>query len=67
MDTPHYVIDSGVENAIKAIGQSLIDRAKDIANDCEGVESISIYALLTPSDTVSFEVFKKYVAKFKEV
>lgn len=52
--------------AIKNIGQDLIDRAEDITNDIEGVQSISIYANITPLEIVNFDITKNYVTKFKK-
>lgn len=49
-------------NAIKSIGQSLINRADDICNDLNRVSSITIYALMTPSEVVNFDITKNYDA-----
>lgn len=50
--------------AIKSIGQDLIDKAEEISNDIEGVASITIYANITPLETVNFDVTKNYATKF---
>ena len=49
-------------NGIKAIGQSLINRADDICNDLNLVRSITIYAHMTPSEVVNFDITKNYDA-----
>ena len=38
------------EKALIAIGQSIIDRAKDISNDLDRVRSITIHAELNPDE-----------------
>lgn len=48
--------------AIKAIGQSLINRADDICNDLNRVSSITIYARMTPLEVVNFDITKNYDA-----
>ena len=55
-----------VKKSIIAIGQSLIEKAEDIARDCENVTSISIYAKLDPTEIVNFDVTKNYYATYKE-
>ncbi len=47
--------------AIKSIGQNLIDRAEDICNDLHRVSNITIYANITPSEIVNFDVTKNYI------
>lgn len=49
-------------NAIKAIGESLINRAEDICNDLNRVRSITIYAHIIPSECVNFDITKNYDA-----
>lgn len=49
-------------NAIKAIGQGLINRADDICNDLNRVRSITIYAHITPEEIVNFDITKNYDA-----
>lgn len=51
--------------AIKSIGQELIKRAEDISNDIERVQSISIYANITPLEIVNFDITKNYITEFK--
>lgn len=51
-----------LEKAIKAIGQELINRAKDISNDINKVNSIEIRALITPTEIVNFDITKNYTA-----
>lgn len=55
-----------VKKSIIAIGQSLIEKADDIARDCENVASISIYANLNPTEIVNFDVTKNYYATYQE-
>lgn len=62
------LIPTGKENvnkSIKAIGQELIRRADDIANDINKVSSITINAVLTPDEIVNFDVTKNYIAEFE--
>ena len=47
--------------AIKSIGQDLINKAEDITNDID-----SIYANINPLEVVSFDVTKNYVVKFQK-
>lgn len=51
----------GLEKSIKAIGQSLINRAEDIAKDTR-VFSLIIHAELNPSEIVIFDITKTYSA-----
>lgn len=51
-----------LEKAIKAIGEGLINRAKDISNDIDKVNSIEIKALITPTEIVNFDITKNYTA-----
>lgn len=63
------LIPTGKENvkeSIIAIGQELIKRASDIANDLKLVTNIEIYANLTPHEVTNFDITKKYVATFEE-
>lgn len=46
---------------IKGIGQSLINRAEDIANDTK-VRSITIHAELKPREVVTINITKEYYA-----
>ena len=50
------------KNGIIAIGQELIKRAEDITKDLERVNSITIYAHLSPDEVVNFEITKNYIA-----
>ena len=54
---------STVKDAITAIGQSLIERAEDIAKDVEKVSTINIYANIVNGEIVSFDVTKNYIAE----
>ncbi len=53
--------------AIKEIGQELINRAEDISNDVEGVQSINIQVSIIPNEIVNVNVTKNYVVGFKKV
>lgn len=55
-----------VNKAIKAIGQELIIRADDISNDIDKVNTITINAILTPTEIVNFDITKNYIATFEE-
>lgn len=50
--------------AIKEIGQELIDKAEDIANDVKNVTSIKIEANITADEIVVVNVTKQYAPKF---
>ena len=54
------------EKALIAIGQSIIDRAKDISNDLDKVNSITIHAELNPAEITTFDITKNYIATLTE-
>lgn len=58
----HITTKDGVEKCIKAIGQSLIEKAEDIAKDIKGVSSITIFAEINPQEVINFDVTKNYYA-----
>ena len=55
-----------VKNGLIALGQELIRRAEDISNDVKGVNTITVYALLNPSEIVNFDITKNYIAFLEE-
>ena len=55
-----------VKNGIIAIGQELIKRAEDISNDIDRVSTITIYAMLNPTEIVNFDITKNYTAFLEE-
>ena len=55
-----------VKNGLIALGQELIRRADDISNDIENVATITVYALLNPTDIVNFDITKNYTAFLEE-
>lgn len=57
---------NNVEEAITAIGQSLIKRAKDIANDVNKVNNITIYANIVAGEIVAFDIKKNYTATLEK-
>lgn len=61
MERP-VTLKDGIETTIKAIGQSLINSAGDIARDIHNVRSITIKAVLEPDNIVTFNVNKEYLA-----
>lgn len=59
----------GKENckkSIESIGQDLINRAEEITKDLEHVKSITIYANITPTEVVTYDVTKNYSVNFIE-
>lgn len=54
------------EDCIKAIGESLIKKAKDISNDIDNVTSITIHANISYDEIVNFDVTKNYVAELED-
>lgn len=54
-----------VNKSIKAIGQELIRRADDISKDVEMVSSITINAVLTPTEVVNFDITKNHTEMFE--
>lgn len=58
--------EENVKKSIIAIGQELIKRASDIANDLKLVANIEIYAKLTPGEITNFDIKKNYVATFED-
>nr|DAS24490.1 MAG TPA: hypothetical protein [Caudoviricetes sp.] len=55
-----------VKKSIIAIGQELIKRASDIANDLKLVANIEIYAKLIPDEVINFDIKKNYIATFED-
>lgn len=51
--------------AIKQIGEDLIEKAESITRDIEGVYSITIKATLNPAEIVNFDITKNYTAGLK--
>ena len=60
------VISDGTENCIKAIGNSLIKKAKDISNDIDRVTNIRIEAVICNDEIINFDVTKNYVAELED-
>lgn len=55
-----------VKNGIIAIGQSLIERAEEVARDLDRVTSITIFAQINPGEIINFDITKNYTAELKE-
>ena len=52
-----------LEDCIKAIGQNLIDKAEQIANDdLSKIHTITIHTELTPAEILNFDITKNYIA-----
>ena len=64
-----YIVPIGdnIEDAIKAIGETIINKATEIAKDIEDVPKISIYSSIEPDKVVDVEISKTYYAKRKVV
>ena len=58
-------IGDNIEDAIKAIGETIIDKAFEIAQDIEDVSKISICSSIEPDKVVDVEISKTYYAKRK--
>jgi len=56
------IISDGIEKCIKAIGQSLIEKANDVSRDTERVTSITIHAEIRNGEVVNFDIAKNYIA-----
>ena len=56
-----------VEQAIKNIGEELIKRAPDIANDLHGVRSITIHSEIVVDECINFDVTKNYIADIRQI
>ena len=54
------------KNGIIAIGQSLIEKAEEVARDLDRVASITIFAQLNPDEIINFDITKNYIAELKE-
>lgn len=54
-----------LEQAIIAIAQELMKRAKEISNDVDSVTTVDIHAVLTPGEVANFDVKKNYIAYFE--
>lgn len=50
-----------VNKAIKIIGEELIKRADNITRDIDNVATITIKAVLTPTEILNFDIVKNYV------
>ena len=59
-------IEDGTEKCIKAIGQSLINKAKDISRNIDLVTSIIIHAEINSDEIVNFNVTKNYIATLND-
>lgn len=59
-------IKNGVANCIKAVGQSLIERADDISRDIKDVHEIDIQAKIVVDEVQKFEVNKVYFASLNK-
>lgn len=55
-----------IEEALKAIGETIIDKAKETAEDIEDVKSISIYSSINPDEVVTVDITKNYIAKLNK-
>lgn len=53
------VYKEGLEKCIKAIGQSLINRAEDIAKDTR-VMSLTIHAEIKADEIITYDITKNY-------
>lgn len=51
-----------IENAIKSIGQTLIDKAEEITSDLKYVRNMEIKARIEPDEIVNFDIKKNYFA-----
>ena len=58
--------NENVKKSIIAIGQELIKRAEDIANDIEFVQNIEINAKLTVDEVTNFDIKKNYIARLDD-
>ncbi len=54
------------KKAIESIGQDLIKRAEDIANDLKFVTSIEIKAKLNPCEIINYDVSKNYTVFWED-
>ena len=54
------------KNGIIAIGQSLIEKAEEVARDLDRVTSITIFAQLNLGEIINFDITKNYIAELKE-
>ena len=62
-----YIVPIGdnIEDAIKAIGETIINKASEIAKDIEDVSKISICSSIEPDKVVDVEISKTYYIKRK--
>ncbi len=56
-----------IVEAIKVIGQTIIDRAEETGRDIEDVSKITIHSEINPSEVTQVEITKSYNAMFKKV
>ena len=58
---------NGVENCIKAIGQELINKAEQIADDdMNKISKITIHAELNPDEILNFDITKNYIVSLNK-
>ena len=62
-ETIYITSQENVEEALKAVGQTIINKAKDTATDIKDVRSISIYSSINAGEVVTVDITKSYVAK----
>lgn len=56
-------INSEVARCIKSIGEDLINRADDIANDLDNVTAIKIIGEISAGEIINYDVIKNYSVK----
>lgn len=54
-------VKENIIESIKSIGNDLINRAEDIANDLDGVTSITIYSRIENGVVINYDVTKNYM------
>ena len=61
----NYIVPMGdnIEEAIKAIGETIINKANEIAKDIDDMTKISISSNIEPDKVVDVEISKTYYVK----
>ena len=59
-------VNDSIEECIKAIGENLKNRAKDISQDLDRVTSITIHAEIKRGEIINFDVTKNYAVILNE-
>ena len=52
-----------IRETIKAIGQAIIDKADDVANDVKDVRTITLYSIIESDSATTIDITKSYYVR----